>query len=360
MTVDRKTALYELHHSLKANMVSFAGYQMPIQYPSGIIKETLHCRTQAGLFDVSHMGQFELSLNCALELDKICTSPVSSLTSGQQLYTVMTNAQGGVIDDVIITRLSSTFLLVVNAICLHKDLSHFNQHFSEQCQLTHLTEQALLALQGPKAHTVLEQLCPESAKLRFLSAIEATIDGSACVISRSGYTGEDGFEISIANHDVDKLARRLLEFNAVMPIGLGARDTLRLEAGLSLYGHELTESISPVEAGLSWLLRSQGGYLGFDVINHQLQSGAPRQKIGLRVEGKIPVRANAKVMDDTGKMVGYVTSGGFSPSLSQPIALALIEHPNKESVFYADVRDHIIRLNRVTLPFVPHRYHRSP
>ncbi len=359
MTVDRKTALYELHLSLKAKMVSFAGYQLPVQFPLGIIKETLHCRTQAGLFDVSHMGQFELSLDCASDLDTICTSPVSSLSSGRQLYTVMTNVNGGVIDDIIITRLPSRFLVVTNASCQDKDQAHFNQYLPEHCQLTHLTEQALLALQGPKANTVIEQLCPEVTKLAFLSAIETTIGNVACVVSRSGYTGEDGFEISISNRDAAAFAKQLLDFDVVKPIGLGARDILRLEAGLSLYGHELTESISPVEAGLSWLLRSQGGYLGFAELSRQLQYGAPRQKIGLRVEGKIPVRANADLVDDTGNRIGYITSGGFSPSLNQSIAIALIDQPCQLSVFFADVRGHTIRLHRTTLPFVPHRYYRS-
>jgi aminomethyltransferase len=360
MTMDIKTPLYNLHIGLNARMISFAGYQMPVQYPPGIIKETLHCRTQAGLFDVSHMGQFELSLDSALELEKVCPSNISSLAMGQQRYTVLTNDQGGIIDDIIITRLPTRFLLTVNASCKHNDLSHLTLKLSAQCHLKHLTEQALLALQGPKSPEVIAELCPEAAQINFLSAIETTIDKLPCVISRSGYTGEDGFEISMANHHAEIIAKRLLSFETVMPMGLGTRDALRLEAGFSLYGHELTESISPVEAGLSWLIRPEGCYLGYEKISPQLQNGPPRKKVGLRIESKIPVRAGAEIMTANGNIIGHITSGSFSPSLNQPIALGLIDRDSQNDVFFADIRGRTIKLHRTQLPFVPHRYYKGP
>jgi len=341
-------------------MVPFAGYDMPVQYSTGIIKETMHCRSEAGLFDISHMGQcFIVGDNVGQELEKLTPSKASELGINKQLYTVLTNADGGVIDDIMITRLASKFLLIVNAGCKDKDFKHLKANLSQHCQLEQLDKQALIALQGPAAAEVMQQLSEPASQLKFMQAIETDIQGIACIISRSGYTGEDGFEISVANNKAETLAKLLLSFEQVIPIGLGARDTLRLEAGLSLYGHELTESLSPVDSGLAWLVRNQEHYLGVEIIQNQLAKGASKKKIGLQIEGKIPVRENTEVLDSNNRVVGIVTSGSFSPSLGKPIAIALVESDNKDTTLYAQIRKHKITMQKTVLPFVTHRYHRS-
>ena len=341
-------------------MVPFAGYDMPVQYSTGIIQETNHCRSKAGFFDISHMGQcLIVGDHVGQELEKLTPSKASELNINKQLYTVLTNAEGGVIDDIMITRLASKFLIIVNAGCKDKDFKHLNANISKQCQIEELDKQALIALQGPAAAEVMLQLSKPASQLKFMHAIETDIHGMACIISRSGYTGEDGFEISIANNDAETLAKLLLSFEQVMPIGLGARDTLRLEAGLSLYGHELNESLSPVDSGLAWLVRDQEHYPGADKIQRQLADGANNKKIGLHIEGKIPVRENTKVLDKNNQVVGVVTSGSFSPSLGKPIALALIESNNNDATLYAQIRNHKIVMHKTDLPFVKHRYHRS-
>jgi glycine cleavage system T protein (aminomethyltransferase) len=355
-----KTALYDLHTNLKARMVPFAGYEMPVQYPIGTIKEHLHCRTQAGFFDISHMGQCFISGNhVAEQLEKLTPAKLSSLSVNRQLYTVLTNTEGGVIDDIMITRLASKFQLIVNAGCKHKVFKHLKAKLSTECQIEERPKQALFALQGPKASEVMQQLSKTANKLKFMHATETDIHGITCIISRSGYTGEDGFEISVANNDAERLAKLFLSFEQVMPIGLGARDTLRLEAGLSLYGHELNESLTPVDSGLSWLVRGRDNYLGSAKIQHQLTHGANKKKIGLHIEGKIPVRENNDVYDQNNNVVGVVSSGSFSPSLGKPIAIALINSDSSDATFYAQIRNHIITMHRVELPFVKHRYHGS-
>lgn len=341
-------------------MVPFAGYEMPVQYPMGIIKESLHCRSKAGLFDISHMGQCIISGDdVAIELEKLTPGKVSELSTNKQLYTVLTNTEGGVIDDIMITRFDDKYLLIVNAGCKDKDFKHLQTNISKQCQIKILSQQALIALQGPAAIDVMQQLNFPASELKFMQAVETDINGMACMISRSGYTGEDGFEISIANEHAEKLAKLLLSFEQVMPIGLGARDTLRLEAGLSLYGHELNEILTPVDSGLRWLVRGQDNYLGADRIQSQLMNGADKKKLGLHIEGKIPVRENTEVFDKNNKVVGIVTSGSFSPGLGKPIAIALIESKNNDVTFYAQIRNHKITMNKTALPFIKHRYHRT-
>jgi len=356
----KKTPLYPLHTELAAKMVAFAGYEMPVQYPSGIIQEHKHCRAQAGFFDISHMGQCLISGPCvAEELEKLTPSNIIGLKTGQQRYTVLTNEKGGIIDDIIITRSEQGFLIVVNAACKEKDFAHLKQSLSSQCQIKVLHEQALFALQGPAAATIMAQLSLAASKLSFMHACHSQIAGIDCTISRCGYTGEDGFEISIANQYAETLAQQLLAFQQVKPIGLGARDTLRLEAGLSLYGHELTESISPIEAGLKWTFRnSLSGFLGDKIIQHQLEHGSNRTRVGLIIDGKIPVRENSELFDSQNNNIGFVSSGSFSPSLEKPIALAVINRLNKEQTLYAKVRKQIITLHITPLPFVPHRYQR--
>jgi aminomethyltransferase len=356
-----KTPLYKLHLKLAAKMVPFAGYEMPLQYATGIIQEHKHCREQAGFFDISHMGQcFITGQSVAEALEKLTPSNITGLKTGQQRYTVLTNDNGGIIDDIIITRTESGFLVVVNAACKEKDFAHLKRHLPEHCHCEMLQDRALFALQGPKAATIMGQLSEQASKLSFMQACNTQIAGMTCFISRCGYTGDDGFEISIENHFAEALAKQLLAFNEVAPIGLGARDTLRLEAGLSLYGHELTETISPVEAGLKWIFRKNAtNFIGADIIQAQLKSGTSKVRVGLAIDGKLPVRKDCEVYDSQNNRIGLVTSGSFSPSLEKPIALALIDSNYKESTVFAKVRNHAITANITQLPFIPHRYKRS-
>ncbi len=355
----KTTPLYNHHLALNAKMVAFAGYQMPVQYPSGIIKEHLHCRSQAGFFDISHMGQCLVKdVTLAEQLDKLVPSNIKKMVSGQQRYTVLTNSEGGIIDDIIITRLDNEFMLVVNAACKEGDFAYLQSHLNNQVET--LEKQALFALQGPKAKDIMSELSTSACNLSFMQAIKADIKGIECTISRSGYCGEDGFEISVASQSAQKLAELILAFQQVKPIGLGARDTLRLEAGLSLYGHELNEKISPVEAGLSWLIdKSKQDYPGAEIINQQLLQGAPKKRVGLSVEGKVPVREQHQIFSENNNLVGIITSGGFSPSLNKPIAMALIEKSCTEKTLYTIIRNKKIVMQVTPLPFVPHQYHRG-
>ena len=342
-------------------MVPFAGYEMPVQYPSGIIEEHLHCRQHAGFFDISHMGQFVITgLSIAQELEKLSPGNITRLAIGQQRYSVLTNDNGGIIDDIIVTRRESDFLVVVNAACKDKDYAHLKHHLPGHCRIEILQNQALFALQGPSAAKVMAQLSEPASKLLFMQACHTRIADLDCFISRCGYTGEDGFEISIANQHAETLAKLLLAFSEVAPIGLGARDTLRLEAGLSLYGHELSETISPVEAGLKWTFRKDATDFPSDkIIQSQLKTGAAKKRVGLQIDGKIPVRQNTELFDSLDNHVGFVTSGGYSPSLKSPIALGLIDSGNNDPVLFAKIRNRTITANITSLPFVPHNYLRS-
>ncbi len=355
----KKTPLFDHHLALNAKMVSFAGYQMPVQYPLGIIKEHLHCRSQAGFFDISHMGQCLVKADdMAEQLDSLVPSNIKSLTCGQQKYTVLTNPDGGIIDDIIITRLEKEWLIVVNAACKDTDFAYLQDKLKGQIQI--LDDQALFALQGPMAKDVMIELAEPACNLSFMQAIKTNINGIECIISRSGYCGEDGFEISVASQFAQELAELILSFQQVEAIGLGARDTLRLEAGLSLYGHELNSEISPVEGGLSWLIdKNKNNYPGADKINQQLQQGAPRKRVGLTISGKIPIREQQQIFSENDTLIGITTSGGFSPSLNKPIAMGLIEQSCSDKTFYAFVRNKKIALQITPLPFVSHRYHRG-
>lgn len=355
----KQTPLYNYHLALEARIVPFAGYQMPVQYPAGIIKEHLHCRSQAGFFDISHMGQCLLSgKRIAEQLDKLIPTNIKKLAVGQQKYTLLTTPEGGIIDDIIITRLADHFMLVVNAARKDKDFAYLQDNLDANMQI--LSGHALFALQGPAAKEVMQELCAAACHLTFMQGLEANIKNIPCTISRSGYCGEDGFEISLAGEDALELAELMLGFQEVQPVGLGARDTLRLEAGLSLYGHELNEDISPVEAGLSWLIdKNKQNYPGSHIIQRQLQNGAPRKRVALIVEGKSAVREKTELYTENKQLVGFVSSGSFSPSLNKPIALGLIASECTENILYAYVRNRRVTLNRTTLPFVPHRYQRA-
>lgn len=359
MSNSKHTALYPLHHALNAKLVDFAGYSMPLQYGAGIISEHLHCRELCGFFDISHMGQCLIyGDDAASKLEQLVPSAIDTLKPGQQRYSVLTNDQGGIIDDIVISRLSGHYLVVVNAACKERDFSYLQRHFGENFHS--LPDQALLALQGPQAFSVMRQLIPEAGQLRFMHCRQCLINDISCIISRSGYTGEDGFEISVSNHDAEALARLLLSFEQVQPIGLGARDSLRLEAGLSLYGHELSERISPVEAGLRWLIgKNSHHFPGAKIIHEQLRQGAPRKRVGLLIEGKQPVREHYDVYDSADDKIGFITSGGYSPNLKKPIALALIDSRCNESRLFTKIRNKTITMQITTTPFVPHRYYRG-
>ena len=328
------TPLDALHRELGAKMVPFAGYDMPVQYAAGIIKEHLHTRQAAGLFDVSHMGQVLIEgAGSAAMLESVVPVDVEALEINQQTYALLTTEDGGVLDDLIITRWAEEqFFLVVNAGCKTQDIAHLQAHLSGQT-LTVLQDQALLALQGPAARDVMRALCPDAALLTFMHGCAALIDGVEVYITCSGYTGEDGFEISVPAAAAEKVARRLLEAESVQAIGLGARDSLRLEAGLCLYGHELSTEIDPVQAGLLWSISKSrredgaraGGFPGAQLIFERITDKPALRRVGLTVDGKRPVREGQAVMDETGREVGKICSACYGASVGGPIAMAYIE-----------------------------------
>ena len=363
------TPLYDLHLELGAKMVPFAGYQMPVQYPSGIVREHQHTRAAAGLFDVSHMGQVRIEgSDPALALETLVPVDVVSLGVNVQRYGLFTNERGGILDDLMITNVGGALFLVVNAACKSQDIARLSERLPGHAVIE-LTDQALLALQGPQAVTVMRRLAPELDKLVFMTASAVRLDGIECFVSRSGYTGEDGFEISVPAAAAEQLARRLLRESEVIPIGLGARDTLRLEAGLCLYGHDLDTETSPVEAALTWALSKSrrrggarpGGYPGSEIIADQLADGVTRRRVGIRPVGRAPVREGAELVDAAGQPVGIVTSGGFGPGVGGPVAMGYVSRASATpgSGLQAMVRGKPLPVEVVKLPFVPHGYFRG-
>ena len=357
-------------------MVVFAGYEMPVSYPAGILAEHRHCRDAAALFDVSHMGQVRLSgKEAAAALESLVPADVVNLTVGRQRYSFFTNASGGILDDLMITRREDDLLLIVNAACKDADLQHLLKTIGGRCTVQALPERALLALQGPQAITSLARLNPTLSQLHFMTGMRATLSDADCFVTRSGYTGEDGFEISVPSAQAETLARAQLAQDAVKPAGLGARDTLRLEAGLCLYGHDITQATTPVEAGLAWAIPKvrraggarAGGYPGADVMDAQLAHGSNTRRVGLIGLERVPVREGAPIVDASGNKLGQVTSGTLSPTLNRPIAMAYIaashiatSHALPEREVNAQVRERIQPMRVITLPFVPHRYVRGP
>lgn len=358
----KQTPLYNLHLELGAKMVPFAGYLMPLQYGNGTLHEHLHCRSHAGFFDISHMGQcLILGDDAVKELGQLIPSDIAKLKPGEQKYTVLTNNDGGIMDDIIITRIESGVMIIVNAACKDKDFNYLYKQISGRCCFNELTGQALFALQGPAAAAIMEKFSVQASELSFMQACGTYIKGIKCNISRSGYTGEDGFEILVDHHYAEQLARLLLAEDGVEPIGLAARDTLRLEAGLCLYGHEIDESITPIEAGLQWLFKkSHDHFPGAEKNLAQRQQGSEKTRAGLLVQGKIPVRDGSEIFNNEDVAVGRVTSGGFSPTLRRPIAMALLARTaaNLGNTLYAKVRGHRIAVTVTPLPFVPHRYYK--
>jgi len=366
----QRTPLYDLHQELGAKLVPFAGYEMPVQYPLGIKKEHLHTREKAGLFDVSHMGQVILKgENAAQALEKLVPVDLVGLGEMRQRYALFTNENGGVMDDLMVTNTGDHLFLVVNAACKEQDIQHLKTHLSLECEIEVLADRALLALQGPKAAEVLEKLAPESSEMVFMTAKNLTLNGIECFVTRSGYTGEDGFEISVTQEKTEALARALLADDNVEPIGLGARDSLRLEAGLCLYGHDLSNDISPVEANLLWALSKPrradgeraGGYIGAEVILSQIENGVSRKRVVIQALGKMPVRDGAELVNEKGEQIGVVTSGGFGPSFGGPIAMGYVpvELAQEGTELNALVRNKTVPVKVVKLPFVKQNYYRG-
>ncbi len=352
------TPLHDLHLDLGARMGQFAGYDMPIRYEAGTIEEHRHARTHASLFDVSHMGVVEIPLNAGEELERLVPSSVTGLSEYRGRYTVLTNEAGGVIDDLILTHRGDHYMAVVNASRKHHDVDHIE---SNGVEARLRDDRAILALQGPEAVEVLASIWSDVAELGFMGGREVE---PLVWVSRSGYTGEDGFEVVLPADDAETFARRLLADERVAAAGLGARDTLRLEAGLCLYGNDLDETTTPVEAGLNWIMqkrrREEGGFLGDDVILGQLSDGPARRRVGLRPIGRAPVRDHAEISAD-GVVVGEVTSGGFGPSIDQPIAMGYVAtgHHEVGTALAAQQRNKQHDVVVAELPFVPHRYVRG-
>lgn len=366
-----KTPLHALHLEFGARMVPFAGYDMPVQYRSGILSEHRQVRESAGLFDVSHMGQLRLiGDGAAAALEAIVPVDVQGLAVGQQRYAFFTNARGGILDDLMITRRTDDIFLVVNAACKAQDIAHVRQHLQGRCAIEILDDRALLALQGPKAVTVLSSLNPGVSQLRFMSGATFSLAGASCFVTRSGYTGEDGFEISVPAAQALALTRQLLAHPAVEAIGLGARDTLRLEAGLCLYGHDISEDTTPLEAGLGWAIQKirrpegarAGGYPGAEVLADQWAAGCARRRVGLIGTERSPVREGTSLVDAQGHALGIVCSGTWGPTVNQPIAMAYlpITHAAPGTSVWARVRDKSVPMTVTPLPFTPHRYVRQP
>ncbi len=376
LTPLKRTPLHNLHVSLGGKMVPFAGYEMPVQYGPGVLKEHLHTRSSAGLFDVSHMGQIALRAksgrteDASLALERLVPQDIVAVAPGRQRYAQFTDASGGILDDLMVANFGDYLFLVVNAACKEADEAHLRDRLSDVCSIEPLRERALLALQGPKAESALAKLCTDALAMRFMDAGPRKVAGLDCFVSRSGYTGEDGFEISVPAEHAEQLAKLLLVNGDVLPIGLGARDSLRLEAGLCLYGHDIDTTTTPVEAALEWSIQKSrrtggtraGGFPGAEKILAQFADGAARRRVGLRPEGRAPVREGAALFADasSSEPIGAVTSGGFGPSLNAPVAMGYVPTALSApgALVFAEVRGQRLPLKVATTPFVPNTYKR--
>jgi aminomethyltransferase len=372
----KQTPLHALHVSRGGKMVPFAGYDMPVQYGTGVLKEHLHTRSSAGLFDVSHMGQIALRPrsgrieDAARALEWLVPQDILALAPGRQRYAQFTNESGGILDDLMVANFGDHLFLVVNAACKAEDEALLKEHLSDVCAVEPLRGRALIALQGPKAESVLARFDAEISAMKFMDAGPRRLAGIDCFVSRSGYTGEDGFEISVPGEAAEDFANQLLANPDVLPIGLGARDSLRLEAGLCLYGHDLDPTTTPVEGALEWSVQKSrrkggarpGGFPGANVILNQFEHGAPRRRVGLRPEGRAPVREGASLFADetSSQSIGVVTSGGFGPSLNAPVAMGYLppSHAAPDSLVFAEVRGQRLAMRLAPMPFVPNTYKR--
>jgi aminomethyltransferase len=372
----KRTPLHALHVAAGGKMVPFAGYEMPVQYATGVLREHLHTRCNAGLFDVSHMGQIALRpksgdvRDAALALERLVPQDILAVAPGRQRYAQFTNEAGGILDDLMVANFGNHLFLVVNAACKAEDEAHLRARLSDVCAVEPLADRALIALQGPKAESVLARFCAEAPAMRFMDAGPRRVDGIDCFVSRSGYTGDDGFEISVPADRAAALTKTLLASSDVLPIGLGARDSLRLEAGLCLYGHDIDTSTTPVEGALEWSIQKSrrnggaraGGFPGAETILAQLEKGAPRRRVGLRPEGRAPVREAAALFADgtSTEQIGAVTSGGFGPSLNAPVAMGYLPtaHAASGGLVFAELRGQRLPLRVAAMPFVPNTYRR--
>lgn len=365
--------LHALHCDIGAKMVPFAGYDMPVQYRDGVMKEHLHCRHAAGLFDVSHMGQLILRPKTtyeamALAFETLMPVDVLGLAEGRQLYGLLTNPTGGILDDLMFANRGDHIFVVVNAACKYDDIAHLSRHLAEVCDIEPIHNRGLLALQGPQAQAALARHLPAVVNMRFMDVATLDWQGSALWVSRSGYTGEDGFEISVPSADMLRFATALLAEPEVLPIGLGARDSLRLEAGLCLYGHDIDDTTSPVEAGLTWAMQKArrsggaraGGFEGDERILDELAEGPERLRVGLLPEGRAPMREGTLLFAQDGTPVGRVTSGGYGPSVEAPIAMGYVasHYASPGTLLTGEVRGKKMPVRIVQMPFHPTTYKR--
>lgn len=374
MTDLKQTPLHPLHDELGARMVGFAGYSMPVQYPEGIMAEHSQTRNSAGLFDVSHMGQVILSgapyADIAAAFETLVPMDVAGLGEGRQRYGLFLNDSGGILDDLMFANRGDHLYVVVNAACKDADIARMKSALEPGITVTEVTDRALLALQGPEAQTVLESLNARVIDMAFMDVATVMLDGVECWVSRSGYTGEDGYEISVPNRHAEALARLLLSHDAVAPIGLGARDSLRLEAGLCLYGHDIDETTLPAEAGLTWAIQKTrrtdgaraGGFPGADAVLAQMAAGPARKRVGLRPEGRAPMREGVALFaaSEGGDQVGVITSGGFGPTVGGPVAMGYVptELAAPETTVYGELRGKRLPLKVTKLPFVAANFKR--
>lgn len=372
----KKTPLHDLHVSLGARMVPFAGYDMPVQYPLGVLKEHLHTRAHCGLFDVSHMGQVLVRPksgryeDAALALESLVPVDILGLKEGRQRYGYFTDDEGGILDDLMITNRGDHLLVVVNAACKDADLAHMRAHLSETCTVELLDDRALLALQGPRAESALAELWAGITRMTFMDVRDVPLHDVACIVSRSGYSGEDGFEISVPADKAVEIAQALLGHPDCEAIGLGARDSLRLEAGLCLYGNDIDTTTSPIEAGLEWAIQKArraggaraGGFPGAERILGELENGTTRRRVGLKPDGKAPVRAPAKLFTDAegSTECGHVTSGGFGPTVEGPVAMGYVatSQATPGTMLHAEVRGKLLPVTVAALPFITPTYKR--
>ena len=372
----KRVPLHALHLSCGGKVVPFAGYEMPVQYAAGVLKEHLHTRTSAGLFDVSHMGQIRLRPksgrveDAAAALERLVPQDILGIAPGRQRYALFTNNEGGILDDLMVANFGDELFLVVNAACKADDEAHLRAHLTRDCEIIPLPDRALIALQGPKAVDVLTKFDTGIATMRFMDSGPRTLLDIPCFVSRSGYTGEDGFEISVPASDAERLVTTLLADAAVLPIGLGARDSLRLEAGLCLYGHDIDTTTTPVEAALEWSIQKarrkggarEGGFPGANTILRQLEEGAPSRRVGLKAVGRAPVREGAPLFADPSSTnkIGRVTSGGFGPSVNGPVAMGYVPTPlaTPGTGLFTDLRGQRLPMHVAKLPFVAPTYQR--
>lgn len=365
-----KTELHSLHLEHSARMVAFAGYDMPVQYQTGIIAEHLHTRSAAGLFDVSHMGQLRVhGDDAAAALESCVPANIVGLQPGRQRYGFLTNHDGGILDDLMIANDGDSYRLVVNAACKDNDLAWLNNQIGDRVCIEPLQNLSLLALQGPSAQSVLSGLATEAETMNFMDARKMTILDTDCFVSRSGYTGEDGYELSLPSKDCERVARALLNHEDVLPVGLGARDSLRLEAGLCLYGQDIDAEVTPIEAGLGWAISASrrrdgaraGGFPGADIVLEQMSAGTDQQRVGIRPEGPAPLRSGVTLQDEHKVRLGKITSGSFGASFDGPIAMAYVDkqHAVPGTQVWAEVRNKLKQCVVCELPFVPHRYKRG-